>query len=73
MADAEWATLYTRIRADTLERIKAAAAADDRTVAKWVEIHFRNFFETEYSCLSASPLSTSHPSSPSEPLSPPEE
>ncbi len=45
MADAEWSVLYTRVRTPVYDRIKAAAAADERSVAKWIEIHFREHFE----------------------------
>jgi hypothetical protein len=45
MAQDDWSVLYARVRTPVYERIKAAAAADDRAVAKWVEIHFREHFE----------------------------
>lgn len=47
MSDDGWSVLYTRVRTPVYDRIKTAAAADERTVAKWVEIHFREFFEKE--------------------------
>lgn len=42
--------LYTRVRTPVLDRIKAAAAADERSIAKWIEIHFREHFEKVDSC-----------------------
>lgn len=45
MADDEWSVLYARVRTPVMNRIRAAAAAEERTVAKWVEIHFRQYFE----------------------------
>lgn len=46
MATDEWSVLYARMRTDVYEKVKAAAAADDRAIAKWVELHFREFFES---------------------------
>jgi hypothetical protein len=45
MPTSEWSVLYARVRTPVYERIKAAADADDRTIAKWVDLHFREFFE----------------------------
>jgi hypothetical protein len=45
MSQDEWSVLYSRVRTPVYDRIKAAAAADERSVAKWIEIHFRDFFE----------------------------
>lgn len=71
MADDGWSVLYTRVRTPVLDRIKAAAAADERSVAKWIEIHFRDYFEKVDSCSTS--ISTSDQSSSSDSHSLPEE
>lgn len=43
MAD-EWSTLYLRMRSSIADRIREEAEKEDRTVAKWVEKHFREYF-----------------------------
>lgn len=64
MADDGWSVLYTRVRTPVLDRIKAAAAADERSVAKWIEIHFRDYFEKVDSCSTS--ISTSDQSAASD-------
>lgn len=46
----EWSVLYARMRTPVYARIKAAADADDRAITKWVEIHFREYFERLDAC-----------------------
>jgi len=56
-------TLYARISATNDAKIRAAAQADGRSVANWVDTHFTYFFAVEDTPCSSPPPSFSDRSS----------
>lgn len=44
MADDDWATLYVRLPGSLHKRIREEAETDERAIAKWVFMHFRDYF-----------------------------
>jgi hypothetical protein len=45
MPTPEWSTLYVKVPTPMYNKMRAAADADDRSLSKWVQLHFREFFE----------------------------
>jgi hypothetical protein len=69
MAADGWKTLMARLPEEMYERIRADAAADDRSITKWLELHFRDHYRAKDSqCeppTSSSPVSSSSSATPS--------
>jgi anti-sigma-K factor RskA len=61
----EWSTLYVRVLSTTHKRIVEAAKTDDRTVAKWIDRHFRDYFaELDQQCQQTTSSPNSSPALP---------